>query len=276
MSRPPVPIPTSGDHAATMEGAHARIPLGRQAIPCSRLGIGSSYGLDADGVRHAFDRGLNLFYWGTWRRNAFGDGLSDLARTQRDSLAVVVQTYSRVAALMGPSLESALRRLRIEQADFLLLGMWNRSPPPRILDRALELVERGLARSLIVSCHRRTTFPLYAADTRIGSIMVRYNSAHPGAEEEVFPHLGNAPPGVISYTATSWGRIVDPEKTPPGEKTPRASDCYRFALTRPEVDVCLSGPRDMEQLDEALAALDRGPMDADQIAWMKRVGAATG
>ena len=69
------------------------------------------------------------------------------------------------------------------------------------------------------------------------------------------------------------GRL-DPRRTPKGEKTPRASDCYRFALSSPSVDVCLAGPAGREQLDEALAALDRGPMSEDEIAWMKRVGVA--
>ena len=67
---------------------------------------------------------------------------------------------------------------------------------------------------------------------------------------------------------------MDPRRTPKGEKTPRASDCYRFALSNPNVDVCLAGPAGREQLDEALSALDRGPMAEDEIAWMKRIGVA--
>jgi aryl-alcohol dehydrogenase-like predicted oxidoreductase len=43
-------------------------------------------------------------------------------------------------------------------------------------------------------------------------------------------------------------------------------------LSRPEVDVVISGPANGEELDEALAALDRGPMSDDELAWMRRVG----
>ena len=92
-------------------------------------------------------------------------------------------------------------------------------------------------------------------------------------EKDVFPHLGERPPGVIAYTATRWGALVKPELTPAGEPTPRGSDCYRFALTHPKVDAVLIGPRDGAELDEAMAALDRGPMSDDELAWMKRVGA---
>ena len=35
-----------------------------------------------------------------------------------------------------------------------------------------------------------------------------------------------------------------------------------------------TGPRDAAELDEALLTMERGPMSASEIAWMKRVGAA--
>ena len=61
-------------------------------------------------------------------------------------------------------------------------------------------------------------------------------------------------------------------KTPAGERTPLGTDCYRFALSRPEVDLCLAGPNDTEQMKQALAALDAGPMDPEEQAWMRRIG----
>jgi len=104
--------------------------------------------------------------------------------------------------------------------------------------------------------------------------MLRYNAAHPGAEREVFPHLATRRPGTVAFTATRWGTLLDSRYVPEGAATPRASDCYRFALSNPNVDVCLAGPKDAEQLDEALVALERGPMDEAELAWMRRVGAA--
>jgi predicted aldo/keto reductase-like oxidoreductase len=77
---------------------------------------------------------------------------------------------------------------------------------------------------------------------------------------------------VVSYTATRWGNLCDPRKTPPGERTPSGTDCYRFALSNPSVDLCLSGPDDAEQMKQALEALEAGPMGEDELAWMRRVG----
>ena len=60
---------------------------------------------------------------------------------------------------------------------------------------------------------------------------------------------------MVSYTATNWGQLMNPKKTPNNEKTPTAADCYRFVLKRPEVDVCMTGPSNAQQMDEALEAL---------------------
>jgi predicted aldo/keto reductase-like oxidoreductase len=59
---------------------------------------------------------------------------------------------------------------------------------------------------------------------------------------------------------------------PPGENTLRASDCYRFVLSNSHVDVCLTGPRNRERMQEALQTLERGPLSEEEMQWMKRVG----
>ncbi len=41
-----------------------------------------------------------------------------------------------------------------------------------------------------------------------------------------------------------------------------AGDCYRFCLSSPHVDVGLTGPASAAQLDENLAAIERGPLSA--------------
>jgi predicted aldo/keto reductase-like oxidoreductase len=69
-------------------------------------------------------------------------------------------------------------------------------------------------------------------------------------------------------------RMARTRPVPPEEKTPTAADCYRFVLTRPEVDVCMTGPANGAEMDQALEALTRGPMSEDELAWMRRVGQA--
>lgn len=249
-----------------------KVTLGRTGLRVAPLGVSSSYGLGEKDVERAFERGLNYFYWGSFRRGTFGRGITNIARRSREDLVIVVQTYTRVGALMGASLEMALRRLKVEYTDVLLLGWWNEPVPERILEAAQKLVDKGKARHLMVSCHHRPTFRLHAEDPRIGALMVRYNAGHPGAEEDVFPHLPTKRPGIVAYTATRWGSLLRADLVGPDLRTPTASDCYRFALSNPNVDMCLIGPRDGAELDEAMRALERGPLSDEEMAWMRQVG----
>jgi predicted aldo/keto reductase-like oxidoreductase len=112
-----------------------------------------------------------------------------------------------------------------------------------------------------------------AADRRYGIFHVRYNAAHRGAEREIFEKLPAVDrPGIVVYTATRWGKLINVRGLPKGTQSPRASDCYRFVLSNSAVDVCMTGPKNMEHMKEALAALDRGPMPEDELAWMRKVG----
>jgi aryl-alcohol dehydrogenase-like predicted oxidoreductase len=258
--------------------------LGRTGWRVGRLGISASYGVPTAAVERGFDHGVNYLYWGSGRTKAFAEALRHLA-PQRDRFVLVVQSYTRLAGLMAGSLERALRTLRFDRADLLLLGMWNKPVPPRILDAARKLKERGLVRALAVSTHKRALAPGIAAGADFDTIHFRYNAAHPGAERDIFPHLPEANrAGLVSFTATSWGQLIGKKglpailrpahAIPAGEKRPTAADCYRFVLTRPEVDVCMTGPASGAEMDAALEALRLGPMTEDELAWMKRVGRA--
>src|SRR5215469_8643521 len=125
----------------------SRAILGRTGIDVCRLGLAASYGAPASTVEKGFDHGINYFYWGSFRRGGFGDGLRSLA-PKRDKFLLVTQSYSRVGTLVGPSLERALRTLHFDYTDVLLLGLWNGGVPPRILDACRKLRQRGLVRYL--------------------------------------------------------------------------------------------------------------------------------
>jgi aryl-alcohol dehydrogenase-like predicted oxidoreductase len=123
----------------------------------------------------------------------------------------LLQSYSPVAALLAPSVERALRALHFDYTDVLLLGMWNRAVPPRILDACRKLRERRLVRRLAVSTHKRPLIARLAADPDFDIFHVRYNAVHRGAEREVFPLLPEQnPPGLVAFTATSWRQLLGP------------------------------------------------------------------
>ena len=261
-----------------MADFRARRPLGQTGLMVSRLGIGSSFGAPARVIEEAVDQGVNYLYWGSIRRPAFGRAMRSVARRKREDLVLTVQSYSRVAALVGPSVDVALARSGVEYFDVLLLGMRNEHPADAYVEAFLRLKERGKVRFLALSTHNRPLLPaLFRAHSEGASpydiFMFRYNAVHRGAEQDVFPFLpAERPPGVIAYTATRWGHLLDAAKMPAGEPPATASDCYRFALTRPEVDLVLCGPADREQMQEALRALDLGPLDEGELERLRRIG----
>jgi predicted aldo/keto reductase-like oxidoreductase len=50
--------------------------------------------------------------------------------------------------------------------------------------------------------------------------------------------------------------------------------CYRFVLSNPAVDVCLTAPSNLQQLRENLAAIRQGPLAEDDMQFMRRFGDA--
>jgi aryl-alcohol dehydrogenase-like predicted oxidoreductase len=225
-------------------------------------------------VERAFERGCNYLYWGSIRKGGFADALRNLA-PQRERMILVLQSYSRSALLMRWSFERALKAIGFDSADVLLLGLWNHRPPERILEEARRLKERGLVRMLAISAHHRPMVAEFARGSEFDVVHFRYNAVHTGAERDILPHLGerSSRPGTVCYTATNWGQLVNPKKVTKGERVPAGADAYRFVLSRPEVDVCMTGPKDAAQMAEALEALERGPMSEEELAWMRRVGA---
>lgn len=273
---PPGPIDCT--QAACFDGRVSfaqRLRLPHTDLEVSRIGLGSSFGVPAEGLELAFERGINFFYWGSVRRPGFGEGIRRLARHHREQMAVVIQSYARwPAASLTASVELGLRRLGLDHADVLLLGWYNSRPSQAILDAALELRARGRVRHLMMSGHERSFFPEMAKEDLFDLFMVRYNAVHRGAEQEVLPALpgGAARPAICAYTATCWGSLLDASRMPAGERTPQASDCYRFCLSQPGIDMVLCGPAKIDHVLEALTAIEAGPLSAEELAWMRRVG----
>ena len=248
--------------------------LGPRGPRVSRLGLASSYGVGAREVDRAFERGVSFFFWGALRRASFGAALRRLAARRRDELVIAIQSFAARPWMLRPSVELARLRLRTDRVDVLCLAYREGGVDARVLDAARALVSRGLVRSLMVSAHDRATIVALAAEPTFDALMVRYNAAHRGAAGAVFPAARAHDRGVLAYTATRWGSLLDPASLPADEPRPRGSDCYRFVLSHPAVSACLFGPANEAEMLEALAALERGPMSQDELAWMARVGDA--
>jgi aryl-alcohol dehydrogenase-like predicted oxidoreductase len=87
------------------------------------------------------------------------------------------------------------------------------------------------------------------------------------------PYLnGRDRPGVVSFTATDWQKLLKPKKMPPGESPLTAAECYRFALSNATVDVCMMGAKTVEQMRENLAVLEKGPLTEKELHRVQFIG----
>lgn len=247
--------------------------LGKTGLTVGRLGVSGGYGAPAKAFEMAFERGCNYFYHGSFRRKGMNEAVKNLcANGKRDEMVILAQIYTRWGWQFRRSFEKFLIKTGLEYADVLLLGLYNSEPSEKILDICAGLKEKGLVRFIAISGHNRKAFPKYAKKELADILHIRYNAVNRGAETEVFPHLPEERPGIVAFTATSHKKLLKPRNMPRGEQTPRASDCYRFVLSNPSVDVVITGPADMKQMEEALLTLERGPLSVEEMDWMRRVG----
>ena len=251
--------------------------LGRTGNQVGRLGISSSFGSSAAAFEEAFERGCTYFTWGTFirgRSSKMEQAIKNIvASGKRDDLVLGMLTYAHSAFLTEYFLIKDLKALGIDYADVLILGWFPKRPSQKIIDGALELKEKGLVRFVGITSHNRKLFPELAEEGLFDVFHIRYNATHRGAETETFPFLETGSrPGVVSFTATDWKKLIKPRKMPPGEPVLTATDCYRFVLSNPAVDVCMMGAKTVEEMRENLATLDSGPMTPEELKRMHKIG----
>jgi predicted aldo/keto reductase-like oxidoreductase len=251
--------------------------LGRTGLKVGRLGIASGYKAPAAAIEEAFERGCNYFTWGTVIKGyspEMREALKNIvAKGQRDRLVLAAFTYAHNNFFTEKRLRRGLKSAGLDHADVLILGYFLKKPPRRLVDGALRMKEKGLVRFIGISSHNRKLLGTLAGDGEFDVLHLRYNAAHRGAETEIFPFAkGERRTGTVVFTATRWGKLLNPEKMPEGEKPPTAADCYRFVLSHPAVDVCMSGAKTIEQMRENLALLDAGSMSEAELERMRRIG----
>jgi len=239
-----------------------------------RLGLASNYGIDEAGIRSAIDRGINYLFF--TMRGKMARPLRDALARQRDRLVVAAgPLLGYFGGSVRRSAERTLKKLGVDYLDIFQLN-WlgvGSAWTDGTLAQLRHLKESGKVRALGISIHDRPRAGKLAEDSPLDLFMIRYNAAHPGAEHDIFPHLATRQPHVVAYTATSWRKLLRPPRGWAG-KVPNAGDCYRFCLSSPHVDVVLTVPASAAQLDENLAALERGPLSHDEDAWMRDFGKA--
>jgi len=228
-----------------------------------RLGLatrGNTY-LTAEDVACAVDRGVTYLNW-----CGYDDGIAQALRTakiDRQRVVVAMQLESRDASSAARELEDSFCMLGTDRIDVVTFYYvehkreWEQIAAP---DGALRAVEearkRGRVRLIGLTTHQRKLAAECAQEKRLDLLMVRYNAAHRGAEQNVFPVTVRLGIPVVVFTAQRWGALSRPTRTdPPGFTPPPPREWYRFALVHPAVSVVLMAPENREELEDDLSLL---------------------
>lgn len=259
----------------------SRVSLGKTGVMVSRIGLASGYGVPAASIEKAFHeyRVNHLYVSPLLNLGSMIEAVRCLAPRHRDELVIVLAKAFFHPGLGGFSLESFvdkwLLKLGLEWTDLLLQDV--KGPrSPKLMDRLQRLQECGKVRFTGMSSHKRHLFPKVASGEVTAPddfFHIRYNAVHTGAEQEVFPKLSrDGRPGIVIFTATCWRKLLKQKLMPSGEHPLTAADCYRFVLSNPDVDICLTAPGTAGQMEDNFKALEKGSLDEEEMARVRRIG----
>jgi aryl-alcohol dehydrogenase-like predicted oxidoreductase len=252
--------------------------LGSTGLKVFPLGLSTSYWPGKKTIYQAIDEGINLFFGFGFDQQMFSV-LRDVMKSNRQRFVLATGAYNYLFGYQNlrKTLERRLRQFRTDYIDaFLFLGVTRKKEfPEKAREELVRLREEGKVRAIGMSSHDRKFAGTSAAIGALDVLMIRYNAAHRGAEQDIFPYLSQHNPGIISYTATRWSYLLRrPKGWPKNERIPTAGECYRFVLSNPNVHVCLTAPRNQKQLQENIDAVRRGPLSDDDVQFMKEFGDA--
>ncbi len=268
---PPWPMTgKTASHYRTTEETNSGVAMGRWCAlgrgcpPVLRLGLatrGDTH-LTADDVSLAVSRGVNYLNW-----CGCGDGLARSLREKRvdrERVVLAMQLMSRDGRAAARELDDAFRTLGTDRIDVVTFYYVETRPeweeitaPGGALEAVREARERGQVRLIGMTTHQRKLGAACAETGKLDLLMIRYNAAHRGAEQDVFPITDRLQISVVAYTAQRWGALSSSTPDdPPGFVPPPAHEWYRFALAHPSVSVVLMAPGDRRELEDDLTLLD--------------------
>lgn len=238
------------------------------------LGLAAGPKQDSRCVRRAFDGGINYFFFYGPEPGGFAKGLTPLLRKRRDELIVATGTGSRRPTGLRNARRRACAALGVDILDLFFAEYIYPGDDPQaifaaggVLDELSQWKSDGAIRYVGATVHDRALAKRLAGDPRVDVLMHRFNMAHRKALREVFPTALRHQTPVVAFTATRWGTLFEPPAGWTG-KLPTAVDCYRYCLAHSAVNIVLTSPQTLAELDENLELLALPPMNKrDRAQW---------
>ncbi|MEQ8756494.1 MAG: aldo/keto reductase [Coleofasciculus sp. G1-WW12-02] len=283
--------------------------LGRTDLTVSCLGLGGGGGISSDDTLYAFDQGINYFFYSSDLHHYIYSSMSGALRqlcgrgsSVREKVVLATVTYIKSPEAAMAALLDQFVELGIDYIDVLFWG-WIGSNDGEALQACLELssdlrgtnsvyqrtIERmfgtserlkkmGAVRYIGASFHDVKLARQLSNSPWLDVVMVRHNVAHRSAQEQVFnPRDAQDPqrPGIVTFKSTGshTGALWDaPPGLPEGCWQPSVPDFYRYSLSQNCVDICLTGLRAREEVDAAIAGVQRGKLKPSELDYLNLYG----
>jgi aryl-alcohol dehydrogenase-like predicted oxidoreductase len=244
-------------HISTIPGA-----------PACPLALAANPDQDPKCVERAAVLGINFFFFYSPGHKLFVEALKPVVRQRRNEIILASGSGSRSKTGLRSARRKILAAIDDEMIDIFFAEYINPGDHEAaifgsggVLDELQQWKAAGTIRFVGVTAHDRALARKLAEDVRVDVLMHRFNMAHRKASEEVFPAAVKTKTPIIAFTATRWGSLLNAHPEWAG-KSPTAADCYRFCLAQPAVQIVLTAPKSIAELEENLAVAKLPPMDA--------------
>jgi hypothetical protein len=246
------------------------------ALAVSHLCIGSV--ADPATIVEAFEAGVNFFFvsadmhWPYYRQTRRGlEILFD--RGVRDEVVVAGVSYVTQPEFCHIPFRELVEEVRgLERLDVTVIGG---SYAADFMSRRMEYQRHRASGVRAVGCtfHDRRSASLAVNGGLLDIAYVRYNAAHAGAEDDVFPNIARTRNALLYNFKSADGYVnearLEQLRVGNDKWRPRVVDHYRFAMSRPELDGILLAPQTPRQLREALDAVAEGALGAEEVEYLK-------
>lgn len=241
----------------------------------SRLGLASQHLKDETCVRTAFEAGVNYFFSYSLPEPLFLSELKSLIATNREALLIATGSETRQLNKVRQYLDRVRHALRTDTIDIFFAEYVSPADHPdtihALLQELYDWKAKGWIRYVGISTHTRSIALEFIEQRQCEVLMHRYNMAHRKVETDVLPAAQAAAIPVVAFTCTRWGSLL--EGHPNWSNTPpTASDCYRYVLHHPAVQLALTAPTTKSQLLENLTALTTPTFNLEEAAYWQDYG----
>lgn len=249
--------------------------LGSTGLKVSRLGFGCikfAHCPEADvaaALRRALELGITFFD----TARAYGTSEEMIGRAigaRRAEFVLATKSHGRTAEALERDLETSLRNLRTERVDILFLHTVSDGEtyaqvmgPGGGYEAAARAKQRGKVAHIGVSIHRDLATMRRAIESGAFEVLMAAVSVldQEGAAA-LLPLAARHGVGTVVMKPLSGGQLASPPGPggAPLSPDPVVSGALRWVLSNPDVDSAIPGMVSVQQVEDNVAAVERGPL----------------